>query len=61
MAQDAILHQCPVCGRPVGSNRDLEDHVLKTHPDDATPDMQDNYKMRREGAGGEEGDISLTP
>ena len=60
MAQDTILHHCPVCSKPVASYEELEDHILKTHPDDATPDMQDSYRARHQGTAGEEGDVSLS-
>jgi hypothetical protein len=61
MAQDAILHHCPICSRPVATAGELEDHIVETHPDDAPPDVQDTYKARHQGTASDQGDTSIGP
>jgi hypothetical protein len=46
MILEEQFKQCPVCGKDPGNGTGLEDHIVETHRDYATPEMKESYDER---------------
>jgi hypothetical protein len=44
--EPGTTRQCEICGKQVVSQSEMEDHIIESHPDAATPDLRDSYNRR---------------